>query len=233
MKTKSNAEKSALLVEDYKMDAGTTLSLLLDSGYKKERIYVAETKEEADQYLQKTVPEVAILDLEIPKTRGSAKSLHHGLSLMRDLVETHENKVSIIAFSRFPHLWVVYQVLSQGVSFIAKEDYNKEFFLDALQKVKLGHLVVSSSVAPLLRQMFRSALRVGLEEEDMQILRYVLISKSDRDIAELMRFSEEWVAGRLKRMFKAFGFRSRTELAAWFRDYVAPIYGYNTEISES
>jgi DNA-binding NarL/FixJ family response regulator len=230
MKTKPNSEKLALLVEDYKMDAGTTLSLLLDSGYKQQCIYIAETKDDAESYLEKFMPELAILDLEIPKTKGAAKSLTNGLSLLRHLIEKYDNQMSIVAFSRFPHLWVVYQVVSLGVSFIAKEDYNKDFFLAALQQIKLGHLVISSSVSPLLRQMFRSALRVGLDDDDRLILRYILLSKSDKEIAAAMGYGEDWVAGRLRRMFRSFGFKNRDELAAWFRDYIAPTYGVRVEI---
>lgn len=231
MKTKPNADKLALLVEDYKMDAGTTLPLLVNSGYKKEHIHVAETREDAELYLKKNLPELAILDLEIPKTRGAAKSLNNGLALLQYLTGKYNSKISLIAFSRFPHLWVVHQVISQGVSFIAKEDYNREFFLAALQQVKMGHMVISSSVSPLLRQVFRSALRVGLDEYDKQILRHILASKSDREIASLMGFGEDWVAGRLRRMFKSFGFKSREDLATWFRDYIAPIYGFDMENS--
>jgi DNA-binding NarL/FixJ family response regulator len=231
MKTKSNSNKLVLLVEDYKMDAGTTLALLLDYGYKEEEIYVAENKEEAELFLQKTTPELVILDLEIPKRKSEAKALNNGLTLLRYLAEKHESQVRIIAFSRFPHLWVVYQVISQGVSFIAKEDYNRDFFLVALQQIKLGHLVVSSSVLSGLKKIFRSALRVGLDEDDKQILRYILLKKTDRDIAEAMGYGEDWVAGRLRRMFRSFGFKDRNDLAVWFRDYVAPVHGIDIEIS--
>jgi DNA-binding CsgD family transcriptional regulator len=45
----------------------------------------------------------------------------------------------------------------------------------------------------------------------------------DRDIADTMGYSEEWVSGRLRKMFRCYGFHSREELARWFRDFVEPV----------
>lgn len=225
MKIKNNSTNVVLLVEDYKMDAGTTMSMLIDAGYKEGNIHVSETMEDAEQFLRKNTPELVILDIEIPKTKGGAKALTNGLVLLRSLVKKYDNRIKIIAFSRYPSLWVVYQVLSQGVSFITKEDYSKDFFLSALAQVKAGHMVVSSSVLPVLKQVFVSAIRVGLDEEDKKILGLILSGKTDKDIAQSLNFSDDWVANRLRRMFKAFGFRTREDLAAWYRDYIAPLYG--------
>ena len=229
MKSKTNSNNTALIVEDYKMDADAPVSLLIEAGYQKNNIHISETKEDAEQYLKKNIPELIILDIEIPRTKGAPKLLSNGLLLLRWLVKKYDNKVKVIAFSRYPFLWVVYQVLSQGVSFITKEDYSKEFFLSALEQVKAGHLVVSSSVIPVLQKVFVSAVRVGLEEDDKKILELILNGKTDKEIALNLKFSDEWVANRLRRMFRAFGFRSREDLAAWYRDYVAPIHGIEIE----
>jgi hypothetical protein len=31
-------------------------------------------------------------------------------------------------------------------------------------------------------------------------------------------------------MFKSYGFNNRDDLAAWFRDYIAPVYGIDVEL---
>lgn len=225
MNTKTNSNNIVLLVEDYKMDAGMTLPLLIDAGYKESNIHISETMEDAEQFLKKNQPELVILDLEIPKTKGESRLLKNGLSLLRFLARKYGDKVKVITFSRYPQLSVVYQVVSFGVSFITKEDYNKEFFLSALSQVRNGHMVISAGVLPVLKQVFIAALRVGLDEEDKKILQLILAGKTDREIAEKLQYGDEWVASRLRRMFKAFGFRSREELASWYSDYIAPLYG--------
>lgn len=236
MKTKINPDRSVLLIEDFMIDVNATLPLLIDAGYQHANIHVSENTDDAAKYLEKTKPELVILDLEIPQNKSTIrvpeKDLRRGLSFLKSLIERYDNQIRIVAYSRYPNPWVVYQVISQGVSFIAKQDYNKDFFPAAIQQVLQGHVVISSSVIPNLRQIFRLGLRVGLDEEDKQVLRYILIGTSDKDIATAMGFGEDWVAGRLRRMFRSFGFNNRDDLAVWFRDYVAPVYGIDTEVAK-
>ena len=238
MKTKPDAEKSVLLIEDIKFDISASLPLLLDAGYQQSDIHVSENLDDAKKFLQDSQPSLVILDLEIPEDentiRDQEQDLSRGLQFLRTLMKNNNKRLSVVAFSRYPYPWVVHQVISQGVSFIAKQDaYNKDFFSFAIQQIKQGHVIASSNVIPNLRQIFRLALRVGLDEEDRQILRYILVGTPDKDIAKGMGFGEEWVAGRLRRMFRAFGFRSRDDLAIWFRDYVAPVYEIDTELVKS
>jgi len=225
MKPKSKTSNIALLVEDFKMDAEQTTLLLVEAGYQEKNIFICDTREAAEQFLKKYTPEIAILDLQIPNAKGGLKSLANGLALLRFLVENYGDKIRIIAFSRYPELPVVYQVLSLGVSFVTKEDYNKEFFSLALNQIRNGHMVISTNVLPVLRKVFVAALRVGLDEDDKKILQLILQGKTDRDIAEELKYGDDWVANRLRRMFKSFGFRSREDLSAWYRDYVVPLYG--------
>lgn len=237
MKNKPSSDKSVLLIEDFKIDINATLPLLVDAGYQQANIHVSENLDDAEKHLAKYKPELVILDLEIPQNgntiRIPEKDLRRGLSFLRSLIERYDNQLRIVAYSRYPNSWVVYQVISQGISFIAKQDYNKDFFPLAIQQIKQGHIIVSSSVIPNLRQIFRLALRVGLDDEDKQILRYIIAGTSDKDIANAMGYGEDWVASRLRRMFKSFGFKNRDDLAVWFRDYIAPIYGIDTEITKS
>lgn len=232
MKTKLGSGKQVLLIEDFQIDIDATLPLLGTVGYQKKAIHVSETIEDAVQFLKKATPELVILDLEVPQHTGAIRSLNSGLDFLRKLVAEYDNRLRVIVYSRYPHLWVAFQVVSLGVSFIAKQDHNKEFFSAALKQIKQGHLIVSSSVLPNLKQMFRSALRVGLEEDDRQILRYILTGATDRDIAKELGYGEDWVSGRLRRMFKSFGFNNREDLAAWFRDYVAPVLGIDIAIQK-
>lgn len=234
MKTKLNSEKTVLLIEDFKIDINATIPLLVDAGYQQASIHVSENLDDAEKFLQKSMPELVILDLEIPKNEGtirvSEKDLRRGLSFLRYLIKKHDHKIHVVAYSRYPHSWVVFQVISEGASFIAKQDYDNDFFSTAIQQINQGHLIVSKSVIPNLRQIFRLALRVGLSEEDKQILRYILVGSSDKEIAAAMGYGEDWVAGRLRSMFRSFGFKNRDDLAVWFRDYIAPVFGDDTDI---
>ena len=235
MKTMANSDNLVLLIEDFQIDIDATLPLLIDSGYQPANIHVSKNLDDAEQFLRKSRPELVILDLEIPQNEGtisnSEEALNRGLSFLSRLIKRFGNQLPIIAYSRYLYPWAVYRVISQGVSFIAKQDHNKEFFPIAINQVKQGHMIISSNVIPHLRQIFRLAVRIGLDDQDKQILQLISSGKSDREIASEMGYGEDWVANRLRRMFKAFGFRKRNELAVWFRDYVVPIYGLETIIT--
>jgi DNA-binding NarL/FixJ family response regulator len=99
--------------------------------------------------------------------------------------------------------------------------------IPAVEQAQHGHVIISSNVRPSLRQIFSLALRVGLEPEDVKIIRCLQESLRDRDIADKLGYSEEGVSGRLRKMFKSYGMHSRDELANWFRDFVDPILRFD------
>jgi DNA-binding CsgD family transcriptional regulator len=92
-----------------------------------------------------------------------------------------------------------------------------------VELARYGHVLISTNIRPTLRQIFPLSLRVGMDADDLQIIRYILDGVIDRDIADTMGYSEEWVSGRLRKMFRCYGFHSREELARWFRDFVEPV----------
>ena len=234
MKTKNKTKISVLLIEDLKFDAEATLPLVVDSGYAQGEILVVGNLDDASQFLlenRNNLPELIILDLGVPKdnkplsrTVENDEMIRGGLSFLRRLNRDYGNKLSVIVHSRFPTAVVLYQVVSQGVSFIAKHDYDKEFFSQTVKNSKNGHVIISSSAVPLLKQIFLLSMRVNIDEEDGKILEYLFEGLTDREIATKMSWGEEWVANRLRRMFKKFGFNKREDLAQWYRDYVRPLY---------
>lgn len=222
----SKTEISILLVEDFEMDSDSTIALLAKAGYSPAQIQVARSTQEAQSILLDSQPDLVILDLHVPRDvsvtmRDENFEIRRSLQFLRDLVQQSDDSLHIIVLSRFPRPWVVYQVLACGVSFIEKNNYRD--LPQAVEMARQGHVIVSTNIRPVLRQVFPLSLRVGLDEDDLRIIRCILDGMIDRDIADTLGYSEEWVAGRLRRMFRSHGFHSREELVSWFRDFVEPV----------
>lgn len=231
MQLKSKTDLSILLVEDYEMDSDSIVSHLVNAGYNPEKIQITRNTQDTLSFLESSQPDIVILDLQIPKDANTAlrnmdDDIRRGLRLLRDLTEQADDKIHFIVLSRFPTPWIVYQVMACGVSFIDKYNY-KDLLPPAIDLVQQGHIIVSSNVRPNLRQIFPLSLRIGLDPEDVKIIRHILEGLPDRDIGEALGYSEEWVSGRLRKMFRSYGFHNRDELANWFRDFVDSVIRFD------
>jgi DNA-binding NarL/FixJ family response regulator len=231
METTPKSEQSILLVEDYEMDRTAVHALLQEAGYDPSQIHTATNTMEAQDFIDTSPPDILILDLEIPVDANTPlhnqdEDIRRGLRFLRTLTDREIEGLNIIVLSRFPKPWSVFQVLACGVSFIDKSNY-KDLLIPAVEQAQHGHVIISSNVRPSLRQIFSLALRVGLEPEDVKIIRCLQESLRDRDIADKLGYSEEGVSGRLRKMFKSYGMHSRDELANWFRDFVDPILRFD------
>lgn len=235
MKDKTRSGITVLLIENNKLSVEVITPMIIQADYKPDEILVIDNLESAARFLKEIstdLPKLIILDLGVPKNdRSLSKNVEDdemirgGLSFLRKLTRQYGTKISIIVHSSFPTSAVVYQVVSQGVSFVAKHDYDKEFFVQTIKNAQKGHVVISSSAIPLLKQMFYTALRnIILNQEETDILKYLMEGLTDREIGNKMSYGEDWVANRLKKLFKKYGFNKREELAGWYRDYVGPLY---------
>lgn len=227
MEMKPKTDLSILLLEDFELDSDAILSQLLLDGYAPSQIQIVRNIHDIEAYLQTALPDLIIYDLQVPlsaKTTLGAKEedIRRGLNLLRRLTEQYQDQIQFIVLSRFPEPWIVYQVVACGVSFIDKYNY-KDLLPWAIEQARRGHVVISSNVRPNLRKIFPLALRVGMDNDDVKIIRFIQEGKIDRDIADTMGYTEDGIATRLRKMYRAYGFRTREDLANWFRDFIEPI----------
>ncbi len=231
MEMKPRNELTILMVEDFELDSDAVLSQLLATGFRQEQIRIARNTEDVQKQIDVALPDLVIYDLQVPVNSksglaGKEEDIRRSLDLLRRLTKEYADQVQFIVLSRFPEPWIVYQVLACGVSFIDKYNYRDLLSL-AIEQALRGHVIVSSNVRPNLRMIFPLALRVGLDTDDVKIIRLILQGKLDREIAELLDYSEDGIATRLRKMYRAYGFHTREELARWFRDFVEPVVPFS------
>lgn len=213
-----------VFVEDYKMDQGTILSMLINAGYSKENIMVCNNRLEAEAAIKTEKPHVAIVDLKIPFRPQDEDKLQTGLDFVRWIVDQYGDKTRVIALSRFPDRWVVFQVLASGASFVDKREYEELSWV--VDRVLEGHVVYTSKLAPVILDSFKEAINFRLDQVDVDILGLIhSYDLTDRQIGEKVGYTEDGVGNRLKELRKKTGIKDRHRLASWYCQFIAPIQG--------
>jgi DNA-binding NarL/FixJ family response regulator len=224
MEKKDKSKIKIVFVEDYKIDQGTIISMLINAGYSKENITVCNNRLEAEVAIRTEKPRLAIVDLKIPFGPQDDDRLQTGLDLVRWIVDQGDDRISVIALSRFPDRWVVFQVLSSGVSFIDKREYEELSWV--VDRVLHGHIVYTSKLTPVVREAFKEAIDFKLDQQDIDILALIHYQDlTDRQVADKVGYTEDGIGNRLKELRKKTGIKERHQLAAWYCQFIAPVQG--------
>jgi DNA-binding NarL/FixJ family response regulator len=222
MKKKNISQIKIVFVEDYKIDQGTIVTMLMKEGYSSENIIVCNNRQEAEVAIKREKPQIALVDLKIPFQRHDKDELQTGLDFVHWIIDQCGDQTSVIALSRFPYRWVMFQVLASGVSFVDKREYEELGWV--LDRVLDGHIVYTSKLTPVIRESFKEAIDFKLEQEDIDILGLIHYEDlTDRQIADRVGYTEDGIGNRLKEIRKKTGIRERHQLAAWYCQFIAPV----------
>src|SRR5688572_33087803 len=105
----NKAKIKILFVEDYQIYEESVLTILTNAGYLRKNIGICRSSEEAQNHIKIEEPQIAIIDLHIPVGPQGDGNLEVGLGLVRWILHQSGNKTKIIALSRFPERWVIFQ----------------------------------------------------------------------------------------------------------------------------
>jgi len=224
MEKKNEAKIKIVFVEDYKINQGTVISVLTNAGYSAENIYMCNNRVEAEAAIKAEKPQIAIVDIAIPVQAQDEAKLEVGLSLIWWIIDQYGDKTKVIALSQFPFAWVVFQVLASGVSFVDKREFEELGWV--VERARQGHVVYTSRLTPIIRQSFKEAINLQLDQEDINILALIHYQDlTDRQIGEKVNYTEDGVGNRLKELRKKTGIKDRHRLASWYCQFIAPIQG--------
>ena len=224
MEAKQLPKIKIIFVEDYQIDQRTVIDMLVSAGYAKSNIQVCENRRDAEAAINRAQPELALVDIQIPKEPVTKESLDVGLGLIRWITGRHGQKTTVIALSRFPQAWVLYQVLACGVSFVDKRVFEELLWI--IPRALDGHVVYTNRSVPIVRQAFVEGTRIRMDRQDMTILALIYYQDlTDTQIGKHLDYGSDWVGNRLKDMYKKTGIRERHQLASWFCEFIAPIQG--------
>ncbi|SMC34155.1 response regulator transcription factor [Papillibacter cinnamivorans] len=177
--------------------------------------------EELLRLCREHTPDVVLLDIKMPSYDGI-----YALNAIKS--EFPETKV--ILLTTFGDEKNILRAFSGGADGYILKDIRPQMLISAIKSVCDGIFVAHESVAAVLRRHVcasvagRSAQldmadeiydEYGLDITDRKILKYVTAGKSNREIAELLNFSEGTIKNRISRILSITGQKDRTQMAVF------------------
>lgn len=205
-----------LLIADDERLFRQSLKILLETGTDIHVVAEAANGQEAVRLARDTAPDLAILDVDMPRMDGiKAIRLIRAISpATRTLMlSVHHEDDKIRAAIR-----------AGAVGYVLK-DADRDEFIDIIRRTCAGEMLVSPYLAHLSLSGFEAsdpsdtsasptaAARLGLTQLEVKILRLMTEGLSNEDISSLTGIAQETVKGHLKTIFRKLDVKNRTEAA--------------------
>lgn len=165
--------------------------------------------EEGIKIIEKTDPDVILLDVNMPKMNG--------LEMLQKLKETGiPRKVLILTI----HNEVEYllKAVEIGVNGYVLKDSELAVLRKAIFSVHHGENYIQPSLAPLLMKRMQentSEVAEGLTKREMEVLRLIAEGMYNKEIAEKLMISEKTVKNHVSNIFRKINVSDRTQAAVY------------------
>jgi DNA-binding NarL/FixJ family response regulator len=196
-----------LLVDDHEI-AKTGLRTMLEPEPDLEVVGEASSANGIIDLIERTSPDVVLLDARLPGTSGA--------EACRMLRSSHSD-VSVIMVTTYTDDALVDECLGAGAKGYIVKDVERFHLKEAIRAVARGQAVLSPSVTHRLLQRRRLGTNADaapvLTDGQLALLRHVAEGLSNREIARRVHLSENTVKSQLQEIFRRMEVRNRTEAA--------------------
>jgi DNA-binding NarL/FixJ family response regulator len=178
--------------------------------------------EEAIEVAQELLPDVVVMDINLPKLNG--------LQATRRLKSTNP-EINVIMLTAYDDEEQVYHAVRAGASAFHAKDVSPERLLDVIRHVSQGRYVVGGKVldedgiGDWLLEEFRRFGGGGVEEDpsffaplsprEMEILELVIQGMSNKEIAYHLGISHQTVKNHMTASLSKLGVADRTQAAVY------------------
>lgn len=169
----------------------------------------ASTAEETLQLVDEVIPDILVLDMQLPDMNGLEVTRH---------LQQSGSPVKILVLSAHDDPRYIQELIEAGVmGYLIKEEA-PQVIVEAVRGVAHGEQGwFSRSVAARMMSWMRGDLEqeIKFTRREMEILRLVTDGKTNQNIAALLGISEKTVEKYLYSIFQKIGVSSRTEVAVY------------------
>lgn len=195
-----------------------SLKIVLDMNKDMEVIGLAENGLKVLEILKKSVPDIVLMDIRMPKMDG--------VICTKEVKENYP-KVKIIILTTFDDDEYVYYALKYGASGYLLKGCSVQELTEAIHKVMSGGSILNPNVidkvVKLFNQMAQNNIVMEVDEKDIKelskternIAHLVGNGLSNKEIAEKLFLSEGTVRNGLSSALSKLHLRDRTQLAIW------------------
>jgi DNA-binding NarL/FixJ family response regulator len=196
-----------VIVDDHALVREGTIQLLKQSA-ELEVVGQAGSGEEALGVLESLLPDVALVDVNLPGMSG--------LELAR-LVTTSHPKIHVLILSAYDDYAYVTEALDIGVSGYLLKTASAKELVDAVRAVADGVFVLDRAVSSRLNRRVRNdAVQVGaLTPRETDVLELLARGRANKQIAAELGLGLRTVEGHVSNVLAKLGVQSRTEAVAY------------------
>lgn len=203
--SKSKAKIRALLADDHHI-VRQGVRQLLESAKDIEVVAEAGDGEEAQALIEQVHPDVAVLDIQMPKASG--------IEVTR-WVRAHFPEVGILVLTAYDDDPYVMAVLQAGANGYVLKTAKTEDLIQAVRDVYEGKSALDTSITrKLMSNLFRrqeSQVVEPLTERELDVLRLAAKGYTNKAIGMQLNISARTVQGHLAHIFSKMQATSRTE----------------------
>ena len=206
-----------LLIADDERLFRQSLKILLETGTDIQVVAEAANGQEAVALARDTEPDLAILDVDMPRMDG--------IKAIR-LIRAISPRTRMLMLSVHHEDDKIRSAIRAGAVGYVLKDADRDEFIDIIRQTYAGKAQVSPYLAQLSLQGFEpfsptdkpshattSATRLGLTDLEVKILRLMTEGLSNEEISDLTGIAQETVKGHLKTLFRKLDVKNRTEAA--------------------
>lgn len=199
-----------LIVDDDKLVV-MSLKMILEASGEVEVTGTGNDGSDAVKMYEELMPDVLLMDIRMPGMDG--------LTAAETILSKHKD-AAILFLTTFSDDEYIVKALNIGAKgYILKQDF--ESILPALAAVKTGQSVFGRDVVsklPVLMSKGKNAdfEGMGLSEKEIQVMEQVAKGLNNKEIAEVLYFSEGTVRNYISTILEKLGLRDRTQLAIFY-----------------
>jgi DNA-binding NarL/FixJ family response regulator len=201
---------NVMLVDDHKMlREGIKQLLEFDSEIKV--ISSAQTGKECLSLLEENKPDIVLLDINLPDTSGIKliKDIKKRCKTIKVMMLTVHNEVEYLVDS-----------LDGGADGYILKDSGAEELIKAIKFIYNGERYIEPSLIPSLNARLvqletETDMVKSLTKREIQILSLLVSGKSNLDISETLKLSEQTIKNHVTALYKKIGVKDRTQAAVF------------------
>ena len=193
------ADKIRVLIADDHTTVRAGLASIIDMEPDMIVVDQATNGREAVDLWRKHCPDVALLDLRMPKLDGVG---------VIDEIRKEETSARIIILTTYDADNDIYRAIKAGAKGYLLKDARREELLDCIRKVNRGETSIPQALVEKLAAGMSSETLTGRE---LGVLMLLARGKSNKEIGANLFISETTVKGHLRNIFTKLNVLSRTE----------------------
>jgi DNA-binding NarL/FixJ family response regulator len=202
---KSRTKIRTLLADDHNI-VRAGIRQLLESAQDIEVIAETGDGEQAQSLIQKHKPDVAVLDIQMPKASG--------IEVTR-WVRSHLPEVGVLILTAYDDDPYVMAVLQAGANGYVLKTAHADDLIQAVRDVNEGKSALDPAVTQkLMSNLFKQPARTPVEpltDREMDVLRLAARGYTNKSIGVQLNISDRTVQGHLAHIFAKLQATSRTE----------------------